>query len=273
MKKEDTVADGRFLLLSMIGKGREDEVWKAVDQENNGKVVALKIGSEKADTEYKNGISFQHDCLLRPMEFFEGIVVMPYYPGRSMDSICGYLDERMTWQLLADISSALDYLHERGFCHSDVRPSHILWSGSRFILSGLGHCHPERMHSVTEPQDRLFTAPEGAHGAASDIWALAASVFLMVMGRPVFGGVGGRTQHPDSPLPFMRKSMPELSRLVARCLDYNKEMRPTAKEIQETALAQSAICLSQEDKRPMKHSEADQQVTNDHFWPDDMKEG
>ena len=254
MKSKDTLVEGRFVLVCPLGKGAKAEVWKAVDRQEGGKAVALKCCGEEswAIAEYNNGLSFSHECLLKPTGLFGALIAMPFYEGRALDGICGYLTEEKAWQVLRDVASALAYLHERGICHDAVSLDNILWSGERFILSGLGHCH-------------------AGCSTPGDVWALAASVFRMVMGRPVFGGVEGRTQRPDSPLPFMRKSMPELSRLIARCLEYRPEKRPTAQEIRETAAAQAAALSSREYTRPLKSKET-ATVMDSRFWPDEMKE-
>jgi tetratricopeptide (TPR) repeat protein len=100
--------------------------------------------------------------------------------------------------LIFQMLQALSYLHRHGVVHRDLKPSNVLVAGRHvtvldFGISGL----PE--HSVAGTLG--FIAPEVLHGAkatpASDFYAVAAIVFEMFSGRPLFppGSVLG--QAPD----------------------------------------------------------------------------
>ncbi|MBO4447102.1 MAG: protein kinase, partial [Bacteroidales bacterium] len=220
---------GEYNLLTLLGKGRGGQVWSALDKD--GAVVALKIfnAGVAARPEYDRGRELSHPNILSPLSFSTigdvSVMAMPMCEGRSVDNAAGYFSEEAAWKLMLDIGSALAYLHSLGSCHGDVKPSNILREGNEFLLADFGAGFGGDLSSY------VFAAPEPVRTALSDIWSLGASVFNLVMGSQVFNGLGGRAQKKDSDLPFMRKSMPELSGLVMRCLSFDSSVRPFAAEI------------------------------------------
>ena len=90
-----------------------------------------------------------------------------------------------------------------------------------------------------------FVAPEITDGnitEASQVWALAASVFYIVMGCQIMNGKGGRGQLESSRIPYMRSEMPQLSELIQKCLNYHPELRPSLEKVHETACEELAQC-------------------------------
>ena len=274
-------------LLQLLGTGTSGEVWSALTRD--GKVIALKIygGKDemknKADYECSMAGLFSCENILRPLgqSSFEShpVIRLPYCEGRSVDGIAAHFSVKMIWKLIADVSSALTDIHGKGYGHFDVKPSNILWDGEKFMLSDFGACmnlrdvKPEE--SASDGSSYRFDAPElgRQQSSASDIWSLGATVFYLYMGCHVFNGLGGKAQHKDSPLPFMRKSLPELSKLVQRCLDLNPEARPTAKDINEIAKKEMKKLADSAPKRSQRHIAADGTVTKvKEFWSDQMIE-
>ena len=269
---------GPWKLLNLLGGGPEGEVWAAVDQK--GSIAAVKLfrpeQQEAAEQEFLTGKSLHHPNLLQPLSFSAGDGVpwmaMPFCKDRSADNVAGFFSEKMAWKLLQDISGALSFLHAEGLCHGDVNPSNILWDGQHFLLADFGSCakSPDEKASVHDSSWQ-YAAPEKVKCAASDIWSLGASVFHLVMGTQVFNGMGGKSQRKDSVIPYMRKSMPELSRLVVNCLHYELEARPTATVILDSA--REGMEIRRPVNRPLKTQTQDPlSDTTASFWPEEMKD-
>lgn len=266
----------RYSKIALIGRGRDSEVWSAIDRDS-GEAVVLKIYScddgSRALKVFEACSGFSHACLLRPMRhfMFEGrpVLVMPLCTGRSVDGLAGYLSESSLWRLLRDVSGALAAIHAGGSTHLEVNPSHILLSGDgRFMLSGCGN-------SGAAQAGYMFDAPEHAAGkgsSASDIWSLGASAFNLMLGTYPFNGMGGRTQRPDSPLPFMRQSLPELSGTVCRCLSFDPASRPSASELSSVSERNLERLLSSGPSRPLRENSAAKPATflTGDYWPDPM---
>lgn len=267
-----------FQLLLLLGAGRKAIVHSAI-RRSDGQTVVLKAfpaGMEAvARKEFETACLFNHRHLLRPEALTDEGIVMPFCSGRSVASLAGTLPEAIAWQILAQTASALDYLKEQGYCHSAVCPANILWDGDHFLLADFGACHPlqGRIGPEEKPEDFRYVAPEGALNDRSDIWSLGASVFTLVLGNPVFNGLGGKAQRAQSPVPYLRKSMPELSALLCRCLAFAPEDRPSAKDLYVSAQAGLKQCLENRRERALKpetERNGREARQDSGFWPDTM---
>ena len=263
--------------ISLLGTGISGDVWACLD--SDGRIIAAKFfkqAREVAENEFMTGKSLSHPNILQPIDFFmlEGrpVMTMPFVEGRSVDNLSGFVSERTAWQLILDISSAMVYLYGKGLCHGDVKPSNILWDGKSFLLGDWGACCKlgGKVHEA-DLSSFQYCAPERNKTEKSDIWSLGASAFFLVMGTPVFGGMGGKAQKKDSDVPLMRKTLPELSECVKSCLAYCPEERPSAEDLAAIARKQIKRCESDVPIRPLKPST--QPSASDpyaDFWPEAM---
>lgn len=270
-----------YKLVVALGEGQGGEVWSAVGKD--GGVIAMKLFSgstpvEVAEKEFRRGLALNHPNILTPFSFgtLDGsaFYTMPLCEGRSADNAAGYFPESLAWELILDIGSALAYLHSMDLCHGDVKPSNILRSGKKFLLADFGSCFEA---STGQPSgdlsSYLFSAPESVKTGMSDIWSLGATVFNLVMGNQVFNGLGGRSQREDSEIPYMRKSLPELSAFVAQCLSYYPSSRPCAREVISVAEDNMKRLAGMEMTRPLKKAGAAPVIDEfESFWPELMKE-
>jgi serine/threonine protein kinase len=284
---------GGFRLLFLIGVGKSSEVWSAIDEKTND-IIALKIftatdrAEKNAEYEYSMSIMFHHPNVLSSCGICQidghPVNIMPYCMGRSVEGIAGYISLTHVWKLLYDISSALSVIHLSGYGHFNIKPSNILWNGDMFILSDFSCCQKiNDKKSGTSPScnddksSYRFDAPElfdGERVVESDIWSLGATVFYLYMGCHVFNGLGGRSQKRESPLPYMRRTLPELSNLISQCLSYDCSQRPTVDDVVRIAKEQNLQCLSKKLIRSIKIHENNvtETIINSDFWPDQMIE-
>eukprot|EP00241_Pyramimonas_parkeae_P017057 CAMPEP_0114289742 /NCGR_PEP_ID=MMETSP0059-20121206/7545_1 /TAXON_ID=36894 /ORGANISM="Pyramimonas parkeae, Strain CCMP726" /LENGTH=692 /DNA_ID=CAMNT_0001411053 /DNA_START=295 /DNA_END=2373 /DNA_ORIENTATION=- len=112
-------------------------------------------------------------------------------------------------KIVYDVLNGLQYLHERGCVHGDIKPDNIVLSdrniakisdfgSAQMVQSTSGMCS----HAFGTPS---FTAPECLHkdtynGYAADMWALGISVHLMI--------------HGSLPYANLHKSISELHSLI-----------------------------------------------------------
>lgn len=178
---------------------------------------------------------------------------MKFYPERDIAAIAGEIDEPAAWQILYDIASQL-----QNFCKPPICPEHIFIDGIGFVLS-----------EWSESTDKRFIAPEGYE----PVWALAATVFYVFLGCHVFQGQGGKGQTKTTPIPTLRRELPELSKLIALCLNFDAKKRPTLHEIAETASQNIERCKKmQSEFPPLKQAETESLSPDDidRFWPEEM---
>jgi len=278
-----------YRLIALLGKGQSGGVWSAIRDNDGHGVTALKIfkGKNDAETrvrhEYEMATQFDHPNILRPTEMKKldeyWTLIMPICEGLSVEGVAGFLSEKLMWMLIRDIASALSYIHNKGYVHADVKPSNILWTGKKFMLTDFSSCRKccepvEVEKTATDGSSFRYRAPETAaleFVPACDVWSLGATAFCLFMGCDVFNGHGGSVQKPNSPIPFMRKDRRELSELVSHCLAFGIEQRPTAAEICAIADTQLTRTAKQTASRPHKQvAENQDDIYADDFWPEKM---
>jgi formylglycine-generating enzyme required for sulfatase activity len=142
LKAGDFLAGGRFRLIEPLGRGGFATVWKAVDQKEHGLVAVKVLHGQFADDRSRRERFFRgarkmaelhHQGIVRVIEkrlddggfhFF----VMEYLPGGDLRA--AVLGKRLAPEavlpLLAEVAAALQFAHERGVVHRDVKPANVL---------------------------------------------------------------------------------------------------------------------------------------------------
>ena len=135
--------EGRYAIERELGEGGMATVYLANDLKHERKValkvlkpeLAALVGAERFLAEIKTTANLQHPHILALFDSGEadGVVfyVMPYIEGESLrdrldrEKQMGVKDSVAITQKVAD---ALDYAHEHGVVHRDIKPGNILLS-------------------------------------------------------------------------------------------------------------------------------------------------
>jgi|GEM_PF-6943718 len=143
------------------------------------------------------------------MEFVEGENLGEILPRRKklpLSEVCG---------IVMQIARALDYAHDKGVFHRDVKPTNILLTHDKTVkVTDFGIAKVTGMTSVTEVGKVIGTAeymaPELWHGEkatqASDQYALAVLAFELLTGKTPFGGespIAKGYGHVSRPVPIV----------------------------------------------------------------------
>src|ERR1700731_3410858 len=147
-------------------------------------------------------------------------------------------DLRRCVQLILKVARAIDYAHNRGVIHRDLKPGNILLDAeAEPMLADFGLAKwldggSDLTCSLTVFGTPGYIAPEQAETSrailtpAVDVYSLGAIFFELLSGRPPFLGehaIGVIRQASDRPAPKLRSIAPNLPRdletICARCLE------------------------------------------------------
>ena len=169
----------------------------------------------------------------------------------------------------------MDYLHQHGIVHCDLKPSNILLDGDQPLITDFG------LSRVLEPDSGLdamderrlegtipYMAPEQARGEpakASDIHALGAILFVLLTGRTPFGSgrrALARILHEEAPGPRqIDPAVPTtLDWIVRTCVRKDHSAR------YETAAALAAELDRFRRNEPLVHTPADTALQSLYLW-------
>ena len=230
---------GRYELRRRVAQGGMSEVYLGYDRRVRRKVaVKVLYGSDEPfvrrfEREALAVGTLSHDNILALYDFGEQrpwyYLVMPYIEGGTLRD---YLVKREKLTLeeagsfLEQIASALQYAHDHGVVHRDVKPSNILLrlDGHAYLVDfGLVKAKVEA-ESLTHAGAMIGTpeymAPEqsnGQHDYRSDLYALGVVLYQMLTGRLPFTAespVAVSLKHIQSPPPRPREINPDIPQAI-----------------------------------------------------------
>ena len=203
-----------YFITETIGQGAFGLVMYGRSQNNPKQNVAVK--RIVYDARYKNReceilLTLHHKNVVTLLNSFYSDsfpnvylnLVFEYIPESLYDVIQGYVNNRVYVPLFLvklytyQIFRALEYIHELGICHRDVKPHNILVDSKRGIVKLCDFGSAKMLHedeeSVSYICSRFYRAPELLLSAthytnAIDIWSAGCVFAELLLGNPLFEG-------------------------------------------------------------------------------------
>src|SRR6202162_1905411 len=260
---------GPFEILAPIGAGGMGEVYRAKDTKLK-REVAIKVLPEAFARDPERMARFQREAevlasLNHPnIATIHGVedcaLVMELVEG---DSPKGPLPFDEAWKIASQIVAALEYAHERGIMHRDLKPDNVKVTPEgvvKLLDFGLAKAFTNRGEARTSAGDSpdnsptltigatevgvilgtaAYMPPEQAKGKAvdkrADIWSFGVVLYELLTGERLFKGEDTSdtlaqvlTKEPD-----LGKVPPKARKLLGRCLE--KDPKKRLRDIGEAA--------------------------------------
>lgn len=205
----------RYRLMEPVGRGGMGTVWRAHD-ELLDRYVAVKevrlptvldeeLRAElcaRTEREGRATAMVAHPSVITVFDVVtedeRPWIVMELLQARSLEQLImeeGPLPPRRAAEIGRQVLGALRAVHAKGILHRDVKPSNVLVTDDRAVLTDFGLAAMEGDASITQAGIVLgsagYIAPERVLGAkaspAADLWSLGATLYTAVEGRGLHG--------------------------------------------------------------------------------------
>lgn len=256
---EGRTLDDRYELRRIIGKGGMANVYEAYDP-NFHRMVAVKVFKREDEEMLRRFIreaqlmaGLRHPHLVEVYDTGEAsldgseryYIVMPLLTGGTLRARIrrSPLSLSEVCQCLQDIGDALDYIHEQGIIHRDIKASNVLLNEEgRCYLTDFGIARiTSDATQLTSTGNVLgtvdYVAPElfEVHrraDARSDLYSLGVLLYEMVTGRLPFSADNQLAlismhvnKQPPSPQLYVPQIPQEVVAVIYRALEKQPEMR------------------------------------------------
>ncbi|TET67100.1 MAG: serine/threonine protein kinase, partial [Candidatus Aminicenantes bacterium] len=248
---------GRYQIIEELGKGGMGKVYKVFDKEVNAK-IALKLikpeiaADKKTIERFRNelktarDISHKNICRMYDLNKEEGsyYITMEYVEGQDLKSLVrqtGQLAMPTTISIAKQVCEGLSEAHKLGTVHRDLKPSNIMIDreGNARIMD-FGIARSLKAKGITGAGVMIGTpeymSPEQVEAKdveqRSDIYSLGIILYEMTTGRlpfqadtPFAVGVMQKSETPENPKEFNPQITDDLSHVILKCLEKEKEKR------------------------------------------------
>jgi serine/threonine protein kinase len=212
----DDIIIGGYRRLAVMQVGQNSEVWEVAELGSHRRFAMKLLLPEKVRNsdqrrmlrlEAKLGMKFRHPNIIRVFSFSNNrdnpFLIMEYFPSPNLKLrlMRGQYDEFVRPRLrplFDQIAGALEYVHEQGWVHRDVKPDNVLVNGAgevRVIDFALAVRTASRLairfgRRGRTAGTRSYMSPEQIMGypldQRADIYSFGVMAYEMVAGRLPF---------------------------------------------------------------------------------------
>jgi tRNA A-37 threonylcarbamoyl transferase component Bud32 len=267
---------GRYQLRRVLGKGAMGVVYEGFDPSLN-RPVAVKTILKSVFTDEETGAAYSarfvreakaaarlsHSNIVQVYDFGEqdevAYLVMEFIQGHELRAFFEArerFDAAETVRIMGELLSALDFAHEAGVIHRDVKPANVMLDAQRRVkLADFGVARMQegndRSRGGTIVGTPAFMAPEQISGAKvdrrTDVFSAGIVLYQLLTGEQPFKGEGAWTvakqimqDEPPRPSTIATRVSPAFDQIVNRALAKKPDQRfASAKEF--SAALQGAL--------------------------------
>ncbi|NGP45048.1 Stk1 family PASTA domain-containing Ser/Thr kinase [Bacillaceae bacterium SIJ1] len=234
--------DGRYQILDYIGGGGMANVYLAKDMILDREVAVKVLKPEfSKDEEFisrfrreaRSATSLSHPNIVDIYDVGEQddtyYIVMEYVSGQTLKQFIqkhGSLSQRLTVQIMEQLTSAISHAHDNHIIHRDIKPHNILIDEYNDVkVTDFGIAVAISSTTITQTNSLLgsvhYLSPEQARGSMStkksDIYSLGVVMYEMLRGQAPFSGespVGVALKHLQNEIPSLHQWVPHLPQSV-----------------------------------------------------------
>ncbi len=250
MAEEAHKSVGQYQVIEFVARGDFAFVYKGFQPAMN-RYVAIKMLSPSMARDAEAKRRFQHQAEIMAQLEHPGILaVYDFGLERNMPFVISHFAEGGTLKsrlaqfqspnralnLLAAVVPALEYLHNQGVIHGNLKSSNILFDNQdRPLLTDIGM-------DQTDMFGQVNLSPEGAQGGPvdrrSDIYSLGVLLYELMVGQPPQVGIA---PHPRQTRPDLPASIESV--ILTAMAQYPEERYQSASEFQQAL----ALAIETED--------------------------
>jgi len=248
---------GRYEIIEELGEGGMGKVYRVEDtklkQEIVLKLITPEIALDKKTierfrNELKTARKIRHKnvCSMYDLGEEKGThyITMEYVRGEDLKRLIrkiGQLGAGQTIPIAKHICEGLEEVHRLGVVHRDLKPQNVMVDedGNARIMD-FGIARSLEAKGITDAGVMIGTpeymSPEQVEGKEtdqrSDIYSLGVTLYEMITGRLPFEGdsplsiaLKHKTEEPLEPRKFNAQIPENLSRVILRCMEKDREKR------------------------------------------------
>ena len=249
VSRDDSSAEDRYQIETLLGEGAVGRVWKAYDRTLKRHVALKKLRADGAGSrerflrEARNQARVQNPNICKVFDLGETkgepYIAMHYVDGPILSAAATRMTIREKAEVMQTVASAIHAAHQCGLIHRDLKPGNILVekTDQRWIpyITDFGLAREQDAVDGTKTGmvvgTPAYMSPEQARGAIreidprTDVYALGATFYEILCGHPPFEGasmeIALKILQEDAPA--LRKQNPEipadLEMIVMKCLE------------------------------------------------------